>query len=355
MKQDAIYQKMKSRFLEETGETIADDGDLGMRMSIIAEEMAQIYEQIEFYTKQSFPQTATGVYLERHGQIRDIQRRKAAASVGVIQFQRKTAAAQNIAIPKGTICTSSAGGTVMYSTTQDGILAAGKTSVDIPAIANQMGKNTNIQARKIDTLVTGIAGVDSVINLEAFAGGVEQEPEEVYRKRLLESYIRISNGANLKFYEDLAMSCPNVWSAKAIFHTTSHQLQLYISDMFRMTPDSLCQQVKQVIEENRELNIDVVVKKPEIIVQNLVVTVYVESMQNQVAQQGMASTFLEDQLYQMGIGQDINPYSLADSMKEVVTGYREVVFEQPTTLVTIENDQIVMPGTITVKMKRKDG
>lgn len=354
MDYQSIYNDIKTEFKNRTGETVSDDGDFGIRMQVVAGELFYLYQQMDFVTKQMFPQTATGEYLEHHAAIRDLYKKKANAAGGKLMFKRSTPALQDIQIPLGTVCTMSSGNGIMYATTEDGILKKGSTSVLITARATVTGKDTNAAAGKIDSLVSSISGVESVSNPENFTGGMEEEDDESFRKRLLDSYVNVSNGANLKFYENFAMSYPDVWTAKAMFSTTeNNKLILYVSDIFRMTPDSLCQQIQNDIQNARELNIQVEVKAPEVVEQNLRVTVFVKDMQNASFQVGNAEDYFIDRIYKMGIGENFNPYTAAKDIASVVEGYDDIIFNEPLGLVEVEPGQILSPGSISISLERK--
>ncbi len=86
MEFETIYQNIKASFEEQTGYPVLDDTDLGIRMKVVAGELAHISQQIADCEKQLFPQTATGIYLEHHGACRDIYKKPAAAAKGTLGF-----------------------------------------------------------------------------------------------------------------------------------------------------------------------------------------------------------------------------------------------------------------------------
>ena len=85
-----VYKKIKTSYETQTGETISDDGDFGMRMQVVAGEMAGLYQQADFVLQQMLPQTATGTYLERHAAIRGIERKQGIGCGGHGDFFRLT-------------------------------------------------------------------------------------------------------------------------------------------------------------------------------------------------------------------------------------------------------------------------
>lgn len=354
MELSELYQTMKTAYEEKTGDTIADDGDFGMRMQVVAGELAGLYQQADFVLQQMLPQTATGLYLERHAAIRGITRKAAGAAQGTVTFSAGAPAVQELEIPVGTMVTTSCGNGVVYATTETVVLAVGKQTVDAPVQAAITGKDTNLAAGGIDTLVSGVAGISGVTNAAALSGGCEEEDDAHLRARLLTSYLRPMNGANLRFYEELALQVPGVWSAQAVQSTASnHEIILYISNFFRDTPQSLCDQVAAALADSRELNVTLTVQAATPVVQNVSATVYLENLQGYASQKTLAETYLSNQLYLKGIGENLNPYSFAAGLSAELEGFEDVVFTNPTTLLSVANGKILEPGTVTVTLAKK--
>lgn len=352
MDYNTIYNQIKQHYETASGETVRDDGDLGLRMQVVSGEIAAAYQQLAFYKKQLLPQTASGEYLARHAETRGLAPRVSAEAVGELTFSRATAAAQNITIPIGTACTASAGNGVLYVTTETAVLSAGKTSVTAAAAANEPGKHTNIKAGAVNLILGGIAGIESVTNAAAFTGGSEAEEEEALRKRLLQSFVKVSTGANKQFYEDLAMSVDGVHSAQAI--AVGNAVTLYVTDIFRMTSTALIQRVQQTVDQAKALGVTVTVQKPVTVNQNLSVTVYVDNLQSHVSQAGSARSFFMDKIYLLGIGQNLNPYTFSQGLSERVVGLQEVVFTMPSGLINVPAGKILMPASINITIARKD-
>lgn len=350
MDQSTLYQQIKLHYQQQSGETVRDDGDLGLRMQVVAGELATAYTQLDFYKKQLLPQTATGEYLAHHAACRGITAKTQAAATGTLTFSRTTPATQAITIPIGTVCTASGGSGVLYTTTESGTLTAGNTSLSLPAQAVESGKHTNIKAGAVNTIVGGIAGIETVTNPNPFTGGAEAEADETLRARLLSSFVKVSTGANRQFYEDLAQSVPGVHSAQAVANGT--QVTVYVTDIFRMTSDALIAEVQQVLDAAKALGVTVSVQRPTYQSQTIAATVYVNNLQSHVAQSGVVRNFLTDKLYLHTIGQNLNPYVLGEGLSEKVVGLKEIVFTNPAGLVTVGNGKIITPGSVTVTMAK---
>lgn len=349
---DSIYKKIKTSFEKTTGHTVYPDSDLGIRMKIFAGELASLESQIAESEKQMFPQTATGVFLARHGQCRDIAKKEAMAAVGVLRFSRSTPASNAIIIPAGTLCTSSSGGGMMYATTTEGMIAKNETSCDIPAVAQEIGLDGNILAKKIDTLVSTLAGVEKVENPANFSGGRPAESDESFRARLLDSYINVSNGTNLKFYQDFALRHPVVTSAKAVMETSGNQLTLYVTDFFRTISQSVIQELQAQLEEIRDLNLKVVVKAATPVVTDITLKILMRSLQNPGLNTNNITENLRTKIYNLAVGEDVNPYALGAGLKEEVQEAVSVIFVNPNNIRTIAPSSVASPNKIDLIFER---
>lgn len=345
-----IYQSLKETFTERRGESFRDDGDLGIRMQIVAGELAELYRQVSYLEQQIFPQTATGTYLEQHGVCRNILRKAADGAKGLLLFSRTIATREPLEIPAGIICTDSAGSGNMYVTTKKGILPAGALDVFVEAKAEGIGPETNIAANQIDTIVTAVSGIDGVTNPENFTGGCEIEPEEVYRRRVVESFSRISTGANLKFYEEIALNCDGVWSAKAVAADSSNQVTLYIADRDRTTPDSLVTAVQAAVDRVREVGIRVTVTKAKVVTQTVDVVCYANFYNSVFSLKKQIETYLRGKVQNLKIGEAINPFMMTADLTEQIPECTGMTFYEPFSRVALKEGEIAQPGEILISI-----
>ena len=77
---ETIYEKLLADFAERAGFTPEAGCDLAVRLWAAAAELQALEIQADWVLDQSFPQTAQGVYLDRHGSMRGLRRRGATRS-----------------------------------------------------------------------------------------------------------------------------------------------------------------------------------------------------------------------------------------------------------------------------------
>lgn len=160
----------------------------------VATEKAEL---IEFHLNETikliFPTWAYGSWLDYHAEIRNIERKSANPSSGIVTVTgtRGTEIPQGyqFATPaNGTALSASALFVVQESTTLQGVEdESGKISMDIPVEAAVGGVSGNVAADTVKLMATPLTGISYVTNKEAISGGTEIEDDESLRERIMEA------------------------------------------------------------------------------------------------------------------------------------------------------------------------
>ena len=276
---EELYGQMVDTFQRETGLALAGDGDMAVRLYAVAAQLYALYVQADWVGRQCFPQTAQGDYLDKHAQLRGLERRAATAAVGVLSFETDHPPEADLSIPEGTVCMTAA--QVRFETTEAGVLKAGQPSAQVRARAVEPGAAGNAAAGTVRAMAVAPVGVSRCTNPEAFSGGLDAEGDESLRERVLETFRRMPNGANAAFYEQGALSFDEVAAASVLPRSrgigtvvaaatvVARPRGVGTVDVFLATaaglPDSgLLEQVAAHLEERREIAVDVQVKAPEV-------------------------------------------------------------------------------------------
>lgn len=199
-----IYEQMMAVFAEKTGFQMEDTADLAVRLYAAAAQLQTLYVYADWALGQSFPQTATGTYLDRHAALRGLQRKEGTRAQGVLRFRLALAREDDLSIPTGTVCTTT--GLVRFMTTEAAVIPAGALYTDVPAVAESAGAAGNVPAQTVTELTKAPVGVAGVLNPAAFTGGSDEEEDDALRARVLDSFRRLPNGANAAFYEARALA-----------------------------------------------------------------------------------------------------------------------------------------------------
>ena len=139
---EAIYEKLLADFAQRAGFTPEAGCDLAVRLWAAAAELQALEIQADWVLDQSFPQTAQGVYLDRHGAMRGLKRLGAARSGGTLRFSVGAVSAMEVPIPAGTVCMTAE--EVRVRTTAEAVIPAGSLYADAPAEAVEPGPGGNV-------------------------------------------------------------------------------------------------------------------------------------------------------------------------------------------------------------------
>lgn len=258
---DEIYEEMLAVFGEASGYLPTRSCDLAARLYAAAAQIQGLYLQAQWLLDQSFPQTARGDYLDRHAQLRGITRSIATCATGVLRFGLSAAVSSDLTIGSGTVCMTDSG--VRFATTDSVVLEAGQLYADAPAMALEPGRQGNVAAGTVTIMAAMPVGVRACTNPEAFSGGDDEESDEALRRRLLDSYLRLPNGANAAYYEQTALSRTGVAAAVAVRCPRGvGSVDLYIATDAGIPDEDLLSEVGGYLQEKREISVDLRVLAP---------------------------------------------------------------------------------------------
>ena len=101
---ETIYREMLAAYAKRRGGQLQEDCDLSVRLWAAAAQIPALEAQAEWVLGQSFPQTATGVYLDRHGAMRGIVRQAPSRATGQLTFRLANAQTGAVGVEAGTVC-----------------------------------------------------------------------------------------------------------------------------------------------------------------------------------------------------------------------------------------------------------
>lgn len=313
---EEILSRMKERYTEISGYQVPELSDIDIRMKVLAGEIFNNEMNLEFIKRQMFPSTATSQYLDLHAQDRGLFRKPEVKATGEVRFSISNPIEENIIIPKGTVVsTDEWDEQYRYLTDESAVLSAGNTLVNVSCTAEKGGAEYNVKADKIYTMVTNVVGIESVTNPEAFSGGADRESDEQLRKRILNSYTTISNSTNRAYYKRLALSIDGVESASVIPKVRGvGTVDIYISGDKTKATTSLVNRVQTLMDEQRELNVDVKVYAADILEVNLGVNIALKpGYSGDVVKENVRNS-VEEYISMLEVGEDIYESHLGNAI-----------------------------------------
>lgn len=173
--------------------------------------------------------TKSGIELEEYVSIFGFGRLKGRAATGTVTFSLAVPPIQNTQIPSGTnIFVPGVRGSSQLSfvTEQTAFIAAGTTSITVPAVCVIVGAIGNVPSGTV-TGFTSSLGFSSVSNPVAFSGGSDDETDDQLRTRFKKTFLRNAAGTE-DFYLALVLQANGVRKGKVLgpYNWFSEMLQL---------------------------------------------------------------------------------------------------------------------------------
>lgn len=341
---EELYTEMRTDFIGRTGMEVAEGGDLAARLYATAAQLYSLYAQADWVNRQCFPQTATGEYLDYHAQLRALERKGAEYARGTVRFYGDGAGDSERTIPAGTVCMTQ--GYVRFATLEEGVLAAGESYVDVPVQAVSAGAAGNVKAGSIKMLATTPVGITGCSNPTAMTQGADEESDEQLRRRILGSFARLPNGVNSAYYEQLAMATDQIVAAVAIPKKRGIGTVDVVITTRKGVPDQeRLDEVRQKLEKNREIAVDVAVTGPETVPVDVGLRVLGQNAEGASAAVEQA---VRDWFSGSLLGKDVLRAQLGNLVYGIdgVENYELVLPEQD---VTVERGQLPVLGQLTVE------
>ena len=344
---DEIYREMLACFGEETGLEPREGTDLSARMYALAAQVYALYVQADWVTRQAFPQTAEGEYLDYHAQLRSLERKPALPAQGTVRFTAGEAAQSDRAIPEGTVCITA--GLVRFATTQAAVLPAGELTVDVPVQALEPGTAGNVSAQTVVSMAVAPMGIASCTNPQAFAGGADGEGDEELRARILDTFRRLPNGANAAFYEQGALSFDQVAAAAVIPKPRGvGSVDVIVSTLAGTPGEELLEQLQDYFEQRREIAVDVQVKAPTPVTVNVAVQVKAKGGWDKTQVLDQVEEALEGWFDGKLLGQDVLLARLG-SLIYGCDGVENYAVSAPAADLAVDADELPVLGTLSVE------
>lgn len=347
---DEIVKSMELSFKSKSGYSTDEASDIGIRIRVLAGEIYNLNSYIEFVKRQAFPQTAVGEYLDYHAEIRGLNRKKAVKATGTVLFALDSALSYQVEIPKGTIISTSGDNPVSFETTAKGYISAGKTTASVPAQALVGGTVGNVSPETIKVIVNMTVDNMSVTNLGGFLGGSDDEDDEQLRIRILDSLKFVVNGTNKAYYQSLAKSVEGVDSVNVVPRKYGNgTVAIYICGQDAELDQQTVNQVQNIMNEQREINVKVSVYPAEIIECIVVADVVLEDGYEKEKVQADVYQQLKTMLDKYDVGKSLD-VAIVNDLLYHTAGIKSYILSQlsSTGFTALDNQKIAL-HTVTLR------
>ena len=253
-----IYERMKNNYIESSGNNFDEASEIAVRMKVMAGEIFNAYSSLEWLKRQMFASSASGEYLDYIARERGIERRQATKAKGVLTFSVEEASSDPILIPRGTVVVTPGSNPLRFYTTEDAVLPLMTMSVSVNAEAEVAGFAWNILAGINFLPVSVPAEIVQIRNNSRFVGGADTETDSSLRERIKDTYYCVPNGMNKAYYQQLAKTVDGVKKVGVVsFARGAGTINVYVSGNEDDISQAVVDEVAQVIQSKREINLDV--------------------------------------------------------------------------------------------------
>lgn len=344
---DEIYQEMRSCFGERTGLEPREGCDLSARLYALAAQVWSLYVQADWVVRQAFPQTAEGIWLDRHAQLRGLERKPAAAAEGTVRFTAGEEAAAPREIPAGTVCMTA--GLVRFETVRSAVLEAGALTVEVPIRALEAGAAGNVSAGAIVSMAVAPMGISACTNPLPCAGGADGEGDEALRERVLDTFKRLPNGANAAFYQQGALSFEQVAAAAVVSRPRGvGSVDVVPATLAGIPGPELLEELQDYFQARREIAVDLEVRAPETVTVDVSVRAAAEEGRDAAQVLAGVKEALRGLFTGKLLGQDVLRARLG-SLIYSCDGVANYVLTAPASDVKVAPDVLPVLGTLTVE------
>ena len=310
--------------------------------------------------------TSNGTDLDSYMADFGVTRLVAKSASGQVTFARFTATAQAI-VPVGA-SVQSLDGTQIYLVTIDitnanysavlggYILYAGISSISVPVLAVTAAASGNVSASTINTLTTGISGVDTVTNLLGFLNGADAELDVALRIRFIAyvaSLSKATKGAVGYAVTSLQQGLTYTLTENLTYGGVTQNGYFYVVvDDGTGTPSGALQStVFNAIDLVRPVTSTFGVFAPIVVTANISMTLTAASGYTQPAIVASVATALRSYVNTLPLGASLTYTRLAqiayDSSAGVVN-VSAVLLNSLTADITATAQQVIKTGTVTI-------
>ena len=203
----------------------------------LAQLVVAVYNTVNDACRQKMLRYARGTVLDALGENRDVVRLTPTPATTTLRFGISEPVASNIIIPAGLRVTGDF--TRYFLTDTTVVLYAGADSVEVTATAEEGGEEYNdIAPGGINHIVdvSDVPLLDYVANIDATAGGGDEEGDEQYRERIREAENRLSTAGPAQAYKYWALSANSLVSDAVVeseTETVTRTLKTYAGHAFQ--------------------------------------------------------------------------------------------------------------------------
>lgn len=340
-----------ARYEASSGETLYPGDEHYMFLAQMVELFSAAFGAINSAANQNLLSGATGDVLDKYGDENETERIAAQKASVTMQFSVSAALTFDVTVPAGTRVTPD--GTMIFALSADVVIAAGETSAQGTAVAEEAGADYNgFLPGQINSMIDLVEYVGAAENVTTSAGGSDEEDDNSYREQIRLSREAISTAGSKESYEYWAKTASaDIVDAKAV-KTGDGQVTVYLlmSGAAGPTQEVLDKAAAACTpKKRRPITDSVTVSGAETVAYDITLTYYISSARSteestiKAAVEQAVTDFAAAQTQQLG--GNLNPDDLRNAL--LAAGAYRIDLTAPAFTV-LENSQVAVAGTQTI-------
>ncbi len=294
--------------------------------------------------RQTFPQTASGLALDLCGEQMGCYRLSNQFARTTLRFSVAEDHHEEIVIPQGTVVRAT--DSLTFVTETESVISKFASYVDVVGIANVAGDIGNgWEAGRVKTLENTInyQGKITVSNIDETDGGINEESDEDYRKRILLAPEAFTVCGTFDAYNYHARSVSQFINDVAVHRPKAGSVEVTVLTKRGIPQPILLEQIKNYLsaDKRRPLNDTVIVSPAKKVSYNIVANLELYTSANAVDTKTRALKAIQEYLstnpYILGV--DIVPLTIAATLK--VSGVYNVEIVEPSLTEVLDNEWAV--------------
>ena len=349
---DIVYRESLKRLETTLDRAIHQADPLNLLLSAIVYELVVLKNDINHTANQNLLPFATGEALDKLGEFHGVKRLPAQPARTTLRFYTNEPKTFDIVIPQNTKATPDQ--KIFFKTTQEAVIKAGNTFVDVEAECETEGTIGNgFLPGQINMLATPLPYITAVENITTSMYGTDTESDEHLRERIRLAPESFSNAGSKGAYIFHTKSAHQDIADVSVFSPSAGQVKVIFILKDGVLPDAdMINTVKNYLndEKIRPLTDQVFVEAPTVVNYDIDFTYYIlkdyEPLQAQIQEQ-VQQAVNDYVLWQKSkIGRDILPEELISRLKAINGVYR-IDINQPVKTV-LSQDQLAVAQNISI-------
>lgn len=333
-----------AQYEERTGKTLQPAHIERLIINLYAYRELLMRKGINEAFRQTFPQTATGQALDLCGEQMGCIRLAAQPAETTLRFRVEETEHEEIVIPAGTMVRATE--SLYFSTKTETVISKFASFVDVVAVANLTGEAGNgWEAGRVKTLESQIdyQGTLTVSNIDETDGGVAEESDEDYRKRILLAPEAFTVCGTFDAYNYHTRSVTPFINDVAVQRPKAGTVEMTVLTKRGVPQPLLIDKIKAYLsgDKRRPLNDTVIVSPAKKVSYNIVANLELYTSANATETKSRALKAIQELLAKdpFTLGVDIVPLTIAATLK--VSGVYNVEIVEPHLTEVLENEWAV--------------